>query len=161
MGLPITSLNLFRSYGRREDYEEQTGLPCPVWNEGRHPQAWCDPKAKKTFSIGGVPYTLYARVFINYDEVVKQPIWEELVIPTAEAQTVNIPPKGLGMTNVPGADQPDVPCPVRELADDEVISAVWGAIPMVFKTGELEAVVVGFTAGDRVLLERIAAKLGA
>ena len=161
MPQPISSLNLFTTYGSREEYAEKTGKPCPAWDATRPPKAWEDPNARKAFVVAGVAYALYPRVFVHYDQAAKLPIWDQLGVPVDHAKTVNIPPKGDGQTNVPGADVPDVPCPMRELRDDEVIGVAFGAIPMVYTTGELEETVVGFTAADRAILLAIKAKLGA
>ena len=160
MSKPLSSLNLFPTYGSREEYTAKTGKPCPEWDGTKHPKIWEDPNAKKVFMVAGTQYTLYANTFVKYDEVLHQPVWDQLGIPVDEAKTVNIPPKGTGQTNVPGADQPEIPCPMRLLADDEIIKPVFGGIPMVFTASELQSVEVGFSQDDRERLKRIAAKLG-
>jgi hypothetical protein len=77
-----------------------------------------------------------------------------------EAATVNIPPKGTGTTNVPGADVPEVPVPLRPLEPNEELYFDWGSILMVKNTDLFEQSETGFTQEDRALLKQIAAKLG-
>jgi len=66
----------------------------------------------------------------------------------------------LGMTNVPGADQPEVPVPMRALEPNEELFQDWGGIIMVRNTDLYPQLLVGFDASDRELLRKIARKLG-
>jgi hypothetical protein len=103
----LSTVYLFPTYETRESYEEKTGKTCPPWNPYRAPKGWEDPEAwnrpGRTVlyeaaltgeSIGGEP------------EVAFLPLRKEI------AATVNIPPKGTGQTNVPGADVPEIPVPL-------------------------------------------------
>ena len=163
MPKPLDTLSLFpnTTYQSREEYEK-TGLPCPAWDALKPPKYWMDPGAQKAGVFGGIPMALYSRIYAGYNDATQLPIWDQLFISVADAKVVNIPPTGTGNTNVPGADVPAVPVPVRELADDEVVKkfGVMG-IPMVYTASEMQTTDVGFTLGDRTLLERIATKLGA
>jgi hypothetical protein len=157
---PISSLNLFPTYETREAYERATGQPCPAWDASRKPKSWMDPNAKKALMVGGVPYALYPNVYVSFDQIAGQPVWDQLGLPVTEAKTVNIPPKGEGQTNVPGADQPEVPCPMRDLTDDEVIRLGFAAIPQVWRADEMPvAVAEGFTAEEKKLLLDAARKV--
>lgn len=160
MPQPLSVLNLFATFATREEYEAKTGKPCPAWDPKRQPKAWEDPDAHKVLVVGQVSYMLYDRIFVALSPQ-GDPVWDSLGLPVGDAKTVNIPPRGEGQTNVPGADQPEVPCPLRELADDEVLKAGFGNVPQVFKSAELVSIDVGFTQVDRDLLIKIAAKLGA
>lgn len=160
MPQPISVLNLFTTYGTRDAYKASTGKDTPAWNQTRPPKYWEDPKAVKKGMMNGVPVMIYDRVYAGFDQAAGEPLWDMLILPVEEAKTVNIPPTGDGMTNVPGADQDPVPCPVRELQDGEIVKLEFGAIPKVYNADELQDVAVGFCQRDRDMLERIAAKLG-
>jgi len=156
----ISILNLFPTYATREDYEARTGKPCPAWNPNRQPKVWEDPNARKVFVVGSVPHMLYDRVFLDFDAN-GLPIWDQLGLPVEEAKTVNIPPRGPGDTNIPGADKPEVKVPMRAPTDSEIVKGGFGNIPQVWSSAELVTVDTGFTQADRALLVKIAAKLGA
>lgn len=157
---PISVLNLFPTYATREAYEQTTSKPCPAWDQTRAPKAWEDPAAQQKLKVGTVPYTVYDRIFVGFDAA-GAPKFEPLGMPVSEAKTVNIPPKGEGMTNVPGTGAPEVPCPIRELEDDEILKPGFGNVPQVFRAAELVTVDTGFTQADRELLIKIANKVGA
>jgi hypothetical protein len=157
----LNTLFLFPDYATRTDYEARTKLACPPWDPNRPPKFWRDPNAVKAITIGGVPYATYPRIFVQFDQVAQQAIFDTLGISVEEAKSVNIPPTGEGMTNVLGADVPAVPAPMRDLREGEVIMLFgMSPLPMVFSAAELEAVEVGFSLTDRVLLAKIAGKLG-
>jgi len=159
----ITNLYLFPTYATREDYEKATGQPAPEWNPYRQPKSWFDPNAKKSASRRIVyEYALATDPetgALLFDEK-GRPKLDALVLDREEAATVNIPPKGLGMTNVPGADQPEVPVPMRALEPNEELFQDWGGIIMVRNTDLYPQLLVGFDASDRELLRKIARKLG-
>lgn len=157
---PISVLNLFQTYASREAYEQSTGKTCPTWDPTRAPKAWEDPGAQQKLKVGTVAYTVYDRIFVGFDAS-GAPIFEPLGMPVAEAKTVNIAPTGPGSTNVPGASAPTVPCPLRELEDDEVLKPGFGNVPQVFRAAELVTVDTGFTQADRELLIKVANKVGA
>jgi len=159
MPQPISSLNLFPTYATRDEYTAKTGQPCPEWTPTKHPKAWEDPNAKKSFSVGGVDWVLYARTFSGFDAE-GNAVWEQVAMPVAEAKVVNIPPKGEGNTNVPGADQPEILCPMRLPTDGESIRPGFGNVPVVWTTAELDGLVKSgpFTELDRAQLGRIEAK---
>jgi hypothetical protein len=150
MPQPITVLNLFPTRDKRQSDD----LP---YNPGRAPKYWADPDALTSDE----DMVIYERVLVGIKD--GQPQWRRLFLAPYEAATYNIPPTGIGMTNVPGADKPPVPVPMRELADDEVIKPGFGNVPVVWKASEIATPdqASGFTGDDRALLKAIAAKLGA
>jgi hypothetical protein len=84
---------------------------------------------------------------------------ELMMLNKDEAAGVNIPPKGLGMANVPGADKPEIPPPLRALRADEELFVPFGSIVAVRVKGTLEPD-RGFTEEDRSVLLAIARKVG-
>ena len=160
----ITNLYLFPTYGTREDYQKATGQEAPPWNPYRQPKSWFDPKAKASTSrrvvyecaLSTNPDTGALLLDSN-----GKPQLDALVLDRDEAGMVNIPPKGSGMTNVPGADVPEVPVPMRPLEANEELFFDFGNILLV-KNKDLYAQVVevGFMQSDRELLKKMAAKLG-
>ena len=158
----ITELYLFPSYATREDYKKATGQEAPAWNPYRQPKGWFDPEARKSTSRRIV----YERALsTNPDNGVPlfdsegRPQLDALVLDRDEAATVNIPPRGSGMTNVPGADQPAIPVPMRALEPNEELYRGFGGIIMVKNTDLFPKAEAGFGEEDRALLRRIAEKL--
>jgi hypothetical protein len=157
----LERLHQFPYYQTRQAYEAATGLEAPPFNPTRPPKYWFDPAANESTKRNVV-----------YDQVIAysasgsplmgdkgQPLLEILMLTKDEAATVNIPPKELGKTNVPGADVPEIPPPLRPLREDEELFFPMGGIVAVRIKGTLEAD-RGFTEEDRALLEAIARKLG-
>ena len=70
---------------------------------------------------------------------------------------MNIPPLG---TDVPGAEAPEVPCPLRPLEPDEELFFDFGGVVTVKNVALFSALETGFTAADRALLKGMARKLG-
>ena len=159
----ITNLYLFPAYGTREDYEKATGQEAPEWNPYRQPKSWFDPDARKSTSRRIVyEYALATSPDSGVPLFDSQgrPQLDALVLDRDEAATVNIPPKGLGMTNVPGADAPEVPVPMRALEPNEELYRDWAGIIMVKNKDYFPEPEAGFGEEDRRLLKNIAAKLG-
>ena len=157
----IERLYLFPYYQTREDYKKATGVEPPKFDPLKPPKYWMDPAAKDTVRRN----MAYDRVIsyaangaLLFDEN-DQPLLEGLVLNKDEAATVNIPPKGLGMTNIEGADRPEVPPPLRALNPDEEFFIPFPGIAAVRIKGTLEPD-RGFTEDDRSMLLAIARKLG-
>ncbi len=159
----ITNLYLFPTYATREAYQAATGQEAPAWNPYRPPKSWFDPKARQSTSRRVVyEYALATDPDTGantYDEQGK-PRLDALVLDRDEAATVNIPPKGLGMTNVPGAGVPEVPVPMRALEPNEELFVDFGGIIMVKNRNLYAQLDSGFYSTDRELLQKIAQKLG-
>jgi hypothetical protein len=160
---PITSLYLFKTYQTREEYQADTGQEPPAWNPYRQPKTWFDPKAKLSPSRKVV----YEHALATDSDTGSflldskgRPYLDALVLDRDEAATVNIPPRGMGMTNVPGADVPEVVVPMRALEPNEELFVDVGGLPMVKNTDLYPKLEVGFTQADRDLLAKIARKLG-
>ncbi|MBM3788298.1 MAG: hypothetical protein FJW30_28515 [Acidobacteria bacterium] len=157
----IERLHLFPYYQTREEFKKATGMEPAPFSSLKPPKYWFDPAAKDS-----------TRRNISYDNVIAyhgngspvigadgKPMMDVLVISKDEAATVNIPPKGLGVANVPGADVPEVPPPMRALNPDEELFVPFPGLIGVRIKGTLEAD-RGFTEEDRAMLMAIAAKLG-
>jgi len=158
----IANLYLFPTYATRDDFEKMTGQVCPPWNSARAPKYWSDPKpVKKFIGPGNIDYTSYDRVWLGQRDAANNPVLEPLVIAVDQAAVVNIPPTGTGMTNVPGADVPAVPPPMRALEPNEELFFDFGGLLTVKNTDLYSQLVeVGFSQRDRDLLAAIATKLG-
>jgi hypothetical protein len=157
----IEKLYLFPYYQTREAYHQATGVEAPKFDPAKPPKFWLDPAAKDSIRRN-MAYERVISYAVNgallFDENDK-PYLEGLVLNKDEAATVNIPPKGLGMTNITGADRPEVPPPLRALADDEEFFIPFPGLIAVRIKGTLEPD-RGFTEEDRTLLLAIARKLG-
>ncbi len=159
----ITNLYLFPTYGTREDFQKATGQEPPAWNPHRQPKTWFDPGARKSASRRIV----YERALATSPDTDRplfdsqgRPQLDALVLDREEAATVNIPPTGLGMTNVAGADVPEVPVPMRPLEPNEELYRDFAGIIMVRNKDFFPELEAGFGEKDRALLVKIAKKLG-
>ena len=159
----IENLYLFRYYQTREAYQQATGEDTTPWNPQKPPKHWRDSKALQS-----------ARRNVVYDSVVAtsqgggplagpdgKPVLDLLVLSKAEAASVNIPPAGPGISNVPGAEVAAVPCPLRALEPNEELFFDFGGVVAVKNLDLYPKIEVGFTSGDRDLLRAIARRLGA
>jgi len=159
----ITHLYLFPAYATREEYQKATGQEPPAWNPYRQPKCWFDPQARQSTSRRVVYERALATNPANgvplFDSE-GRPQLDALVLDREEAATVNIPPRGMGMTNVPGADVPEVPVPMRALEPNEELYRDWAGIIMVRNKDFFPADAAGFGKQDRELLRQIARKLG-
>jgi hypothetical protein len=159
----ISNLYLFPTYATREEYKTATGQEAPEWNPYRQPKCWFDPNALQSTSRRIIyEYALATDPDTGgtiFDEQ-GRPKLDALVLDRDEAAAVNIPPKGTGMTNVPGADVPEVPVPMRALEPNEELFLDFGAVIVVRNKDLYAQIDVGFSASDRALLEKIAKKLG-
>ena len=157
----IERLYLFPYYQTREAYQKATGVEPPKFDGAKPPKLWFDPAAKDSIRRN-IAYDRVISYAVNgallFDENDK-PLLEGLVLNKDEAATLNIPPRGLGMANIPGADKPEIPPPLRALAADEEFFVPFGGIIGVRIKGTLEPD-RGFTEEDRTLLLAIARKLG-
>ncbi len=158
----IETLYLFPYYQTREAFEQATGQTCPPWNMYRPPKAWFDPKAKDSVKRSVVYDHVIATSLSGVPLIAPDghPMLDVLVLNKDEAVTVNIPPKGYGVSNVPGADQPEVPVPMRPLEPDEELFFDFGGVVAVRNTKLFPKTETGgFTEQDRQLLRAIAQKL--
>jgi len=159
---PLSVLTLYPSYDTCPAFEQASTLPCPAWNPARQPKSWYDPAAKPMFTgPSGVQYTMYERIFLGQFAVDGKGVIQQLILPVSEAQTVNIAPKGLGTTNLPGADQPEVPTPLKALGPNQAIMRYGPvAVPMV-RNLDVPVVEPDAQQGEILkLLRAIALKLG-
>ncbi|MBL8236232.1 MAG: hypothetical protein JNM66_02350 [Bryobacterales bacterium] len=157
----IERLYVFPYYQTREEYQKATGVEPPKFDGTRAPKYWFDPAAKES-TRRNMAYDHILSYAVNgsplFDDNGK-PMLEVLMLNKDEAATVNIPPKGLGMANIPGADKPEIPPPLRALNADEEFFVPFPGIIGVRIKNSLEPD-RGFTEEDRAILMAIAKKLG-
>lgn len=158
----LDSLYLFPYYQSQEDYTKATGAAAPAFNANRQPKYWQDPKAKDS-TRRLVVYDQTLAVALNGDPLVGpdgKPMLDLLVLQKDEAATVNIPPKGFGVANVPGAGVPEVQPPLRALESNEELGFGFGNTVYVHNIDYPFDGGGSFNADDRMLLKAIAKKLG-
>jgi hypothetical protein len=158
----LDSLYIFPYYMTREAFEQATGRPCPPWNPNLPPKYWFDPKAAESTRRNVVydntlVYTLDGTIVQDANG---KPTLDVLVLTKEQAANVNIPDKRLGAANIPGADRPEVPVPLRLPDETEEIFFIWGQTVAVRNKTAWEQTQNVFTARDRQLLKAIAEKLG-
>lgn len=156
----LDKLYLFPYYQTRQDYRRAVGEEPPAWDPQRPPKYWFDPNARQS-TRRNVVYDNVLAVSESGSPLVGpdgKPMLDLLVLSKEEAATVNIPPKEV--SNVPGADRPEVPCPLRALDPDEELFFDFGGIVAVKNRKLYPQLEVGFTSEDRALLQAIAKKLG-
>jgi len=158
----LNSLYLFPYYQSQEDYQKATGQTAPVFNPNRQPKYWQDPAALASIRRT-VVYNQVLAVADNGAPLVGpdgKPMLDLLVLQKEEAATVNIPPKGPGVANVPGAGAPEVQPPLRALETNEELDFGFGSTVYVHNKDYPFDDSGSFTAADRLLLQSIAKKLG-
>lgn len=156
----LSHLYLFPYYQTREDYRRAVGQDPPEWDSNRPPKYWFDPNARQS-ARRNVVYDLVLATAENGSPLIGpdgKPMLDLLVLSKEEAATVNIPRKDV--SNVPGADRPEVPCPLRPLEPDEELFFDFGGVVAVKNRALYGQLEVGFNAEDRALLRAIAQKLG-
>lgn len=159
---PLSNLFLFPIFQTREAYRQATGQEPPPWDPQRPSKAWFDPQAH-TSPRRNVVYDAVLAMSENGNALAGpdgKPMLDILLLKREEAATVNIPPKGPGTTNLPGTEVPEVPFPLRALEPNEELAFEFGGIVVVRNKELYPLTLVGFTAEDRALVKRIAAKLG-
>jgi len=154
----IAKLYRFPYFQTREAFFEVNGQEAPPFTTERPPKYWIDEEARNS----GRRIVVYENVIAyaaNGSPLVgpnDQPVVESLSMFREDAFTVNIPPVGV---NIRGANQPDVPVPLRALTDDEeLFFAMPGVVAVRLKSHREPD--RGFTEEDRTLLQAIARKLG-
>lgn len=158
----LETLFLYPYYPTREAYEKATGQPCPAWNPNLPPKYWFDPKAPEA-TRRNVAYDntlVYSLDGTILADAAGKPMLDILVLPKEQAAAVNIPDKSRGAANIPGADRPEVPVPLRLPARDEELFFIFGQTVAVRHKAAWANTQNTFTAQDRVLLQAIAQKLG-
>ena len=157
----LEDLYLFPYYQTREAYLIATGHEPPAWDPKSPPKAWEDPKALQA-QRRNVIYDFVVSYAKNGSPLVGddfKPSLDLLVLTKEEAATVNIPPKGPTVSNVPGADVPEIPPPLRALhANEELFMPFPGVVAV--RNKDLQPLEYGFNRNDRALLQDIARKLG-
>lgn len=158
----LDSLYLFPYYQDSDTYTKATGLPAPAFNPNRQPKYWFDPAAAKSVKRT-VVYTAALATADDGTPLVSatgKPVLDILALNKDEAATVNIPAKGPGATNQPGAGQPEIMPPLRALEPNEELAFGFGSTVYVHNTDFPFETAGDFGAPDRALLQAIAKKLG-
>jgi hypothetical protein len=134
----------------REQFEKATGKPCPPW----------DPKARSKNWIwkGAIPQD---QDFIVVNIMGKAADGSACIRPYTLAVEVLPLVNLLPNTTLPNDLPPAYPMPVRALKDGEYLAPGVLGVTQVRNHADDGNIQVPFTAGDRSLLQRIAAKLGA
>jgi hypothetical protein len=158
----IETLFLFPYYSTREQYEAATGKPAPAWDPARPPKYWLDPNAldaprRTVVYDSALAINESGHIMRDSQDL---PQLDVLVLPREIAASVNIPPKGPGAANIPGADQPEVQMPLRALRSHEELFFRFGNTIAVRDKNLYPQTQVGFLHSDRELLQAIARKLG-
>lgn len=159
--VPLENYYLFPRYQTREDYHKATRQEAPPFDERRAPKYWRDPialQAPRNNVVYGNVILMGPRgtAVVGSDGT---PQLDALVLTRNEAAAVNIPPNG---ANVPGADAPEIPVPLRDLEPGMALEFGFGGVIRVRDTSVEELTGPGwFTAADRELLRKIAQAVGA
>ncbi len=155
----ITKLYKFPVYMTRDEYQAAFGEEPPAWNPDRAPKYWFDPAAKNAPKMS-VVYDCVIATAANGAALVGddgKPVTDLMVLSKSEASSVNIPPH---LANVPGADVPAIPVPLRALETGEELFFSLGGVVSVKNTALYSQLDNGFTVKDREILLAIASKLG-
>ena len=158
----LDSLYLFPYYQSQEDFNKATGAVAPAWNPSRQPKYWQDPAALAS-TRRTVVYNQVLAVADNGAPLVGsdgKPMLDILALQKEEAASVNIPPKGPGIQNVPGAGEAEVQPPLRGLEKSEVLAFGFGNTVYVHNIDYPFDDTGSFRVEDRILLQAIAKKLG-
>jgi len=119
---PISKAYLFPVYATAEDAERATGKTLEPFSADLRPKRWIDPNPVDSGLEGsdGNPTAEYRG--LEEASVATGTIkTKRFSVPLAEASMFNIPRSGPGMTNVPGADVPEYPAPLKELAPTQIL----------------------------------------
>jgi len=164
----VSNAYLFPTYATAEDAERATGKPVRAFRANLRPKRWIDPNPADSGVEGsdGKPTAEYRG--LDPASIPVGPVkTKRFLVPFAEASEFNIPPTGQGATNVPGADVPEYPAPLKELAATQMF------VKRTFTSGvEIRNMDVpdpgvpgpeagAFTAEDRLALQTIRADVKA
>jgi hypothetical protein len=181
----VEQLYMFPYYANREVYAIMTGEPAPPYNPLKPDKFWFDKSVLNEVFEPGEP-KVYERVCYKADGSVKLatnadgsvkldasgksiPVFTKLFIDPIDASRVNIPDKRQAAP--PGGNHNEVQVPCFDLLPTEHLE--FGRSPMTaailqirrddvpFVANQPATNAGGFTVDDRVLLQRIAAKVGA
>ena len=159
---PINDLYVFPFFQTRDDYFKATGEEAPEWDPNRPVKSWFDPAArntnKRTFLYDVV--LMYDRNGMVLPDEKGVPQVEQLALLREEAGRVNMLPREKMVDYGAGSKVAPIPVPMRPLKATEELVFTFGGVVAVRVKDAYKATVNAFTVGDRVLLEKIAQKLG-
>jgi hypothetical protein len=158
----LYKLFIFPVFQTREEYKQATGEEAPPWDPNQPVKNWFDPAARNTRSRT----MLYDRVLL-YDSngmVVPdengKPTLDKLALLREVAAQVNMLPSEKLVDYGPGSRMAPIPPPMRELKANEELFFTFGGAVAVRDRAAYKVEANAFTIGDRVLLQKIADKLG-
>lgn len=158
----LFKLFLFPVFQTREEYKQITGEDAPPWDPNIPVKNWFDPAARNT----NKRTMLYDRVLL-YDangmvipDAEGKPTLDQLALMKEVAAQVNMLPSERLVDYGPGSRMAPIPCPMRELQTDEEMFFTFGGAVAVRLKNSYKSDVNAFTVHDRVLLQKIADKLG-
>ncbi|MCS7025598.1 MAG: hypothetical protein NZV14_12430 [Bryobacteraceae bacterium] len=159
----ISHLYLFPVYQTREAFRQATGLEPPPYDEKKPIKSWFDPRAlenprRKIIYENVIGYASNGAPLVGPDG---KPVLEPLVLDREFAATVNIPPKAPGVPDLPHTGE-EIPVPLRPLEPNEELFFQFGGSVAVKNKDLFQKLAesAGFSEQDRLLLRKIAAKLG-
>ena len=154
----VSEIALFKNYMTREEYRAYTGENA-TFDVARRPKYWWDSSVDLSDLEEPISYQVVRMV---------KGVWQVVTItmPAYEAATVNIP-ETLNTAATPGMPEyqarirPQWELPIRQLLPNERLDNFMNVCVVIRTDLELGAQSNGsFTAADRDLLRKIAAKLG-
>jgi hypothetical protein len=162
---PLSEYYLVPDYATRAAAEAATGKTLPVFTAKSRPKGWQILEPEKVegvqlFDFDGVPMVMFPRAFFGKQAADGSGVLESLVMSVEEAKTFNLAPTATGSTNIPGADKPGRPVPLKALSDRQKIMrrnplSGWEVRNLdVLLPGELDT---GFSQADRADLQAIKA----
>jgi hypothetical protein len=165
----LEALHVFPYFQTREAFRMATGQEPPPYNDKLRPKYWrdvdallADPDEPITYDVA---YNARGGVFTNPGT--DQPRLGKMSLMPAEAGSVNIPPKGVGVFPG-GASNIEVQPPMHDLQPNErlVFQPGIASAQLMIRRTDLTpttppALGNGFTDADRALLRAIGQRIGA
>jgi hypothetical protein len=159
---PLNSLYLFPVFQSRAEYFNVTGEQAPPWNPNKPVKTWFDPEARKT-TRRTIIYDSALMYHENGALVVDpsgQPVLDTLALLKEEAGQVNMLPDEKMVDYGWGSKVAQIPVPLRKLNSNEELVITFGSVVAVRDKSAAIDTPVHFTTSDRLLLQKIAQKLG-
>lgn len=167
---PVSVLYQFPYFQTRADYEKATGKTCPPFSPSGKPKGWFDPNPQATGLTDAsgndlAMYTVIDDKSIGTATIAGGVKTKKFLLTVDDAAVVNIPDKSAGATNIPGADVPEVPVPLKDLSPTQVLVrqspfAMGASVRNTDVPLDTPATAPSsFTDADRALLQAIADKV--
>jgi len=159
---PLNTLYLFPVFQTRSEYFKATGEQAPPWNPSKPVKMWFDPEARKTtrrtiIYDSALMYHENGALVVDKSE---QPVLDTLALLKEEAAQVNMLPDERLVDYGWGSRVAPIPVPLRKLNPGEELVLTFGNVVAVRDKAAAISAPTAFTFSDRLLLEKIAQKLG-